>query len=58
VQTHEIWEPQPPGTLKTCTGIALHFLPFTLFFNSLEEFSLGNASTNGRNVGNNVGLAE
>jgi hypothetical protein len=22
---HEIWEPQPPGTLKACNGIALPF---------------------------------
>jgi len=25
-----IWELQPPGTLKACIGIALHF-PFFLF---------------------------
>jgi len=22
----EIWEPQPSGTLRTCTGIVLHFI--------------------------------
>jgi len=55
---HEIWETQPPGTLKACKGIALHFLPFALFFNSLEELSLGNATTNERTVGNTVRLAE
>jgi hypothetical protein len=21
----ELWEPQPPGTLRDCPGIALHF---------------------------------
>jgi len=55
---HEIWKLQPSETLKACTGMALHFLPVTLFFNLLEELSLGNATTNGRIVGNNVGLAE
>jgi hypothetical protein len=24
--SHAIWEPQPPGTLSTSTGIALHFI--------------------------------
>jgi len=29
-ECHEIWESQPPGTLKACTGIVLPFLPFIM----------------------------
>jgi hypothetical protein len=25
----EIWEPQPPGTLRACTGVGLPYLYFT-----------------------------
>jgi hypothetical protein len=53
-----------PGTLnllepsRPVQGLLYIFLPFTLFFNSQEELSLGNATTNGRIEGNNVGLPE
>jgi hypothetical protein len=42
---HEIWEPQPPGTLRACTGIAL-LLNVTLQFRSqTKRFSFLRSET-------------
>ena len=39
---HEIWEPQLPGTLTACPGIALHFFIwyYTSLFTKRREYSL------------------